>query len=36
MANTGSPLLTSQNLAVRIGVTTLFEALDLTLHPGDR
>jgi ATP-binding cassette subfamily F protein uup len=36
MANTESPLLTSQNLAVRIGVTTLFESLDLTLHPGDR
>lgn len=36
MANTESPLLTSQRLAVRIGVTTLFESLDLTLHPGDR
>ena len=30
------PLLTSQQLAVRIGVTTLFEGLALTLHPGDR
>ncbi|NBX16769.1 MAG: ABC transporter ATP-binding protein [Proteobacteria bacterium] len=36
MANTESPLLTSQKLAVRLGVTTLFESLDLTLHPGDR
>ena len=36
MASTDSPLLTSQHLAVRIGVTTLFESLDLTLHPGDR
>lgn len=36
MALTQSPLLTSQNLAVRIGVTTLFENLALTLHPGDR
>ncbi|NBO38957.1 ABC transporter ATP-binding protein [bacterium] len=36
MAITQSPLLTSQDLAVRIGVTTLFEGLGLTLHPGDR
>ncbi|MEN9810112.1 MAG: hypothetical protein RLZZ488_1679 [Pseudomonadota bacterium] len=36
MAITDSPLLTSQRLAVRIGVTTLFESLDLTLHAGDR
>lgn len=36
MATTLSPLLTSQNLAVRIGVTTLFESLNLTLHPGER
>jgi len=36
MANATSPLLTSQDLAVRIGVTTLFEGLSLTLHPGDR
>jgi ATP-binding cassette subfamily F protein uup len=36
MAVALAPLLTSQNLAVRIGVTTLFENLGLTLHPGDR
>jgi ATP-binding cassette subfamily F protein uup len=36
MPTADSPLLTSQRLAVRIGVTTLFESLDLTLHPGDR
>lgn len=36
MAATQSPLLTSQDLAVRIGITTLFENLALTLHPGDR
>ncbi|MEN9530235.1 MAG: hypothetical protein RI932_2108 [Pseudomonadota bacterium] len=36
MAIANSPLLTSQDLAVRIGVTTLFEGLSLTLHPGDR
>jgi ATP-binding cassette subfamily F protein uup len=36
MAIATSPLLTSQELAVRIGVTTLFEGLSLTLHPGDR
>lgn len=36
MAQAPSPLLTSQDLAVRIGITTLFEGLGLTLHPGDR
>lgn len=36
MSSAVPPLLTSQHLAVRIGVTTLFEGLALTLHPGDR